>query len=94
MRPCLHVIELGQLLKNLRKLSGLVHLELPDCPDDVIDDPVMTAICDNLPCLHHLDLRGNPGITDLGTLDLLQDHNWTKDWVKDTLKEKVLLGSR
>ena len=82
------------LNKNLRKLSGLVHLELPDCPEDVIDDPVMTAICDNLPCLHHLDLRGNPGISDIGTLDLLQDHNWTQDRVKDILKEKVLLGSR
>ena len=77
---------------NLRKLSGLVHLELPDCPEDVVDDPVMSAICDNLPCLNHLDLRGNPGISDIGTLGLLQDKD--KDWLKDSLKEKVLLGSR
>ena len=51
----------------------------------------MSAICDHLPSLHHLDLCGSPAVTDIGTLGLLQDDDWT---IKDTLKEKVLLGSR
>ena len=74
-----------------RKLTELVHLELPDCAEDVVDDAVMSAICDHLPSLHHLDLCGSPAVTDIGTLGLLQDDDWT---IKDTLKEKVLLGSR
>jgi len=79
------------MILNQRSLNGLVHLELPDCPEDVIDDRVMIAVCDNLLCLQHLDLSGNPAITDIGTLDLAQDHNWT---IKDSFKKKVLLGSR
>ena len=73
-----------------RALRGLVHLELVDCAEGVIDDPVMSLICDNLLSLQHLDLSGNPAISDIGTLDLLQD-NIT---VPDSLKGKVLLGSR
>jgi len=60
------------LLRDIfsQKLENIAYLDLSVPGTGVVVDPVVQAVCANLPGLVHLDLAGNPSITDQGTLGM------------------------
>ena len=55
-------------------------------------DEVVSAVCSSMRSLEHLDLSGNGGVSDIGTLDLRPDTSIQA--IKEVLDGKILLGSR
>ena len=55
-------------------------------------DEVVSAVCAGMRSLEHLDLSGNEGVSDIGTLDLRTDTSIQA--IKEVLDGKILLGSR
>ena len=73
----------------LRNFCKLTKVDFSRGREEVITNCVMTAICTNLVNLHHLDVSGNLGITDAGTLNL------TDADIEQSLKDGfIFLGSR
>ena len=58
----------------------------------MVTDEVVSAVCSSMRSLEHLDLSGNEGISDIGTLDLRADTSIQA--IKEVLDGKILLGSR
>lgn len=74
---------------NQQNFCKLTKVDFSRGREEVITNCVMTAICTNLINLHHLDVSGNLGITDAGTLNL------TDADVEQSLKDGfIFLGSR
>lgn len=76
--------------RNLR----ITKLDLSRGSEGVITDGVVSAICDNLTLLEHLDLSYNIGVSDIGTLGL-SDEN-IKQSLDEMMKQghKISLASR
>ena len=79
-------------------LASLRKLDLSYSSGGVVTDGIVESICTNLPQLEHLDLSGNPGVTDIGTLGLQEDNPVTSSIIglKDLIAKdgKIILGSK
>jgi len=71
----------------------LTHLDVSDAGDGVVTDEVVQAICQHLPGLQHLNLGGNPSVTDMGTLamDPVQDLPFSDYMIR---VNQIALGSK
>ena len=63
-----------------------------------MNDATVHSICTNLPQLEHLDLSGNPGISDIGALGVEPDNPIASSIIglKELIAKdgKVILGSK
>jgi len=79
-------------------LVSLRKLDLCYSSEGVVTDTVVQTICMNLPQLVHLDLAGNPGVSDIGTLGLQEDNPITSSFMgmKEVIAKdgKIILGSK
>ena len=72
---------------NFRCLQ-LTHLDLSRSCEGVVTDEVVSAICDHLSLLEHLDLSQNVGVSDIGTLGL------SDETVRQSLDEMMTQGHK
>ena len=79
-------------------LTSLRKLDLSYSCEGVVTDSTVQSICTNLPQLEHLDLSGNPGVSDIGTLGLQDDSPITSSitGLKELIAKdgKIILGSK
>eukprot|EP00092_Neocalanus_flemingeri_P021829 GFUD01023681.1.p1 GENE.GFUD01023681.1~~GFUD01023681.1.p1 ORF type:complete len:828 (-),score=147.39 GFUD01023681.1:215-2626(-) len=79
-------------------LVSLRKLDLSYSSEGVVTDEVVQTICSNLPQLEYLDLSGNPGVSDIGTLGLQEDNPIDSSIIglKELIakEKKIMIGSR
>ena len=73
-------------------------LDISYSSEGVVNDATVHSICTNLPQLEHLDLSGNPGISDIGALGVQPDNLIASSIIglKELIAKdgKVMLGSK
>ena len=92
------IIKLFNFCYLFSNLVSMRKLDLSYSSEGVVTDAVVQSICTNLPQLEHLDLAGNPGVSDIGTLGLQEDNPITSsaNGLKELITKdgKIMLGSK
>jgi len=89
--------DLTDILKTCN-WNSLRKLDISYSSEGVVTDATVHSICTNLPQLEHLDLSGNPGISDIGALGVEPDNPIASSIIglKEQIAKdgKVILGSK